>query len=196
MAFALAGDARDERRGDRLRRALGEDAGLRRAGVGDVADRIDVRIFGLERPRVHRNPAALRHAAASTTAGARCFGTPRKRSYGQLRAVVEGRDATACVDRRHPAVRHELDVALGEGGDQGLRRVGRRRHRARQGQDHRDVALAADAPPGQEVVQQQRAFARRRRAFVAARRRRRRSRGLSRTLGRISRRRAARPATE
>jgi hypothetical protein len=45
--FALAPDLPHDRQRDCLGRAFGEHAGLRRAGVGDVADRLDVREPGL-----------------------------------------------------------------------------------------------------------------------------------------------------
>ena len=56
---------------------------------------------------------------ATTTSGARCFGTPRKRSIGQLAAVVEHGDAGApASSERDATAGDERDVALGEGGDQ------------------------------------------------------------------------------
>ncbi len=59
-----------------------------------------------------------------------------------------------------------MNVALGEGVQQGARRLRRRRHRTGQGQDHIDPAGVADAARHQIVVQHQGAFVRRRRAFV------------------------------
>ena len=84
----------------------------------------------------------------------------------QVLAIVESGDPATGIDLGDAAVRHERDVALGEGRDQRLRRVGRGRHRARQGKNHRDLAGVPRARLRQEVMQQKGALARRGRAFV------------------------------
>src|SRR5258705_2567081 len=55
----LAAKARDQIRRDRACRPLGEHARLGGAGVGEIADRVDPRVRGLERARLDRDPALV-----------------------------------------------------------------------------------------------------------------------------------------
>ena len=132
--------------GDDARGALGEDARLRHADGGDVADRVHAGEARLERLRARRARSRPRSCRSRcTTSGARCFGHAEEEVEGQLAAVVEHGDAARRVERGDAAAGDERDAALGERGDQRRRGLRRRRHRRPERDHERDLAGVADA---------------------------------------------------
>ena len=91
----------DQRLRDDARGALGEHAGLRHADRRDVADRVDAGERRLE--RVRSRPGRSRPRVmplAITTSGARCLGTPRKRSNGSSLPSSSTATLRAAIERR------------------------------------------------------------------------------------------------
>jgi hypothetical protein len=160
---------RDKGIGHRLRRALGEHAGLRRTGGRDIADGVDAEELCLEGPRIDGDPAVLRKAAGLDHLRSAVLRDAEKEIAGKLAAVVEDGDLASTVERADAAVRDKCDVALGKGSNEGVGCFERGRDGPPERDDDGDVATATNAARRQEIVQQQRRFARRRRAFERSR---------------------------
>ena len=148
------------------RGALGEHTRLRRPLRRDVADGVDAgharSPASRSRPGSSRPPSS---PLATTTSGARCFGTPRKRSNASSSPLSKTTRRGRGRAPRTFVLGTKLDAALGERRDQRRRGVGRRRHRRHERQHEGDLALVAEPAAHEAVVQHQRALARRRRAL-------------------------------
>ena len=79
---------------------------------------------------------------------------PRK-GVRQFGLVAQHRDLASWVEGLHEPVLHERDAALREGGEDCLRRIGRRRNRRAERHHDRDVRRVTSTALREVIVQQQ-----------------------------------------
>src|SRR5262249_58228201 len=97
---------RDDRLGDNLRRAFGEDTRLRRADAVHVADRVDARYVGLEGLLVDRHPIVWMRREPGLDDDLRnaVHRDAEKQRVWQLAAVAQHRDLPIRIKRLHEVV--------------------------------------------------------------------------------------------